>query len=64
MNRLKYYREKEDISQCELARRTGIDQGAISRTESGIRDLAGQEWKLVAEVLGCSVDELLGNKKE
>ena len=63
MNNLRYYREKRDLTQAELANATGIEVTKLSRAEAGGRDLKGQEWKLVAEKLDCSIDELLGVRK-
>lgn len=60
MNNLRHYREKSDLTQAELANSTGIEVTKLSRVEAGGRDLKGQEWKLVAQKLCCSIDELLG----
>ncbi len=58
-NKLGFYRTKAGLTQNELAQRSGIDQGAISRVEKGVSDFYGQRWKSLAEALGCTVDELL-----
>jgi len=63
MNNLAHYREAKGFSQGELARRCGLDQGTISRVENGIRDFSGQEWKVIAKELECTVDELLGTNE-
>lgn len=60
MNKLKLCRERAELTQVELAKRTGFEQALISKVEAGGRDLKGQQWKLVASVLNCSTDELLG----
>lgn len=60
MNTLKYRREAAGLTQTELAKRVGIDQGRISRVERGLADVQGRYWKMLAEVLGCSVGELMG----
>ena len=59
MNNLRHYREMKDLTQAELAKATGIEVTKLSRVEAGGRDLKGQEWKLVAQKLGCGIDELL-----
>ena len=59
MNRLQYFRERANLTQAELSQKTGVDQGLISRVEKGIKDLTGQRWRVIAEALDCSVDELL-----
>ena len=60
MNNLQTYRIKAGLTQGELAQRSGIDQGAISRVEKGVSDFYGQRWKALAQALGCTVDDLLG----
>lgn len=60
MNKLEHYRLKADMTQTELAEKSGILQTEISRAEKGVKDFKGQAWASIARVLGCSVDELLG----
>ena len=45
--------------QRELARRTGIEPGRLSRIERGIASPSLDELVLLKDVFGCSVDELL-----
>lgn len=60
MNNLRYYRQKAELTQTELSNRTGLEQSKLARVEAGGRDFKGQEWKLLAKELGCTIDELLG----
>ena len=46
-SRLKEIRERYQISQSELARRCGIDQGAISRTEAC---QTGPSWETLSKI--------------
>ena len=62
MNNLQTLRIKAGLTQAELAEKTGIDQGAISRAEKGVSDFYGQRWKVIAEALYCTIDELLGRE--
>ena len=62
MNRLRYFREREGMTQVELSKKSGVTQGDISRVEKQIKDLSGTRWKSLAKVLGCTVDELLGKE--
>ena len=59
MNKLKYYRERSGLTLLELSKKTGIAESSISRAERGLMDLNGQTWKVLAEELGCTIDELL-----
>lgn len=57
--RLRAAREARDLSQAELARRAGVDQGTISKIESG--DTRSPEYETVyrlARELGTTVEAL------
>jgi DNA-binding XRE family transcriptional regulator len=58
-NRLKAYRLRKDLSQVELARRSGIPQANISAMESGKRSIGVQIAKRLARVLGCGFRQLV-----
>lgn len=60
MNNLQTFRIKAGLTQAELADKTGINQSNICRVERGVADFNGQNWKIIAEVLECTIDELLG----
>ncbi len=62
MNRLAYYRNREGLTQTELAEKSGVLQTEISRAEKGVKDLKGLTWASLARVLDCTVEELLGVK--
>lgn len=59
MNNLEYYRKKAGLTQAELSKMTAIPESVISRVENSVSDMNGARWKVVAEALGCSIDELL-----
>lgn len=48
----------KNISQSELSRRTGIDQGMISRYISGKANPTLHNGYKIARALDCSIDEL------
>nr|WP_281714588.1 helix-turn-helix transcriptional regulator [Allobaculum stercoricanis] len=48
-------REKLNITQTELARRTGIDQGDISKLERGTRNPSLKLLKRLAQGLGMEL---------
>lgn len=60
MNKLEHYRNRKGLTQHDLERLSGVDQADISRTEKGIKDLPGRKWLAIAQVLDCTVEELLG----
>lgn len=60
MNKLEYWRTKREMTQTELAEKSGVMQPEISRAEKGVKDLKGSNWASIAKALDCSVDDLLG----
>lgn len=56
---LKVWREYRGLKQTELADKTGIDQGAISKIENGKRMGDVDTLKALADGLGILVDDLV-----
>lgn len=52
-------REKRGITQAELADRLCVTQGAISQWETGKSFPRAELLPKLADILGCTVDELL-----
>ena len=57
---LKYQREINALSQCELARKTGISQQKISYYESGKHAPPVTDCVILADFYGITLDELVG----
>lgn len=55
-------REEKKMTQEELAKRTGVTQGAISQYERGIVPTAPIAVK-IAEALGTTVEQLVKEKE-
>lgn len=51
MNALKYFREKESMSQKELADTLGMQPTSISHYERGVRQLSVDKAKKIADIL-------------
>lgn len=47
------------LTQAELAKRLGVYQGAVSQWESGMTNPKLDKLKAMAELFGCTLDELL-----
>lgn len=62
MNNLEAYRRKAGLMKKELAEKTGISESVLCRVEKGSQDMPGLRWALVAKVLECTVDDLIGIK--
>ena len=60
MNLIKQLREAKKITQVELAKRIGMSKGNLSQIEKGTIGTSQDNLKKIAEVLGCSVGQLLG----
>lgn len=59
-NRIAELRKKKGMSQTELGKRIGATQRQISYWENGHIDLL--DAAAIADVLGCTLDELAGRK--
>jgi len=60
-NKIRALREKKGLSQAEVARAVGLTQPRYSNFENhkaGWRDI--ERFKRLADLLGCSMDELVG----
>lgn len=60
MLKLKEWRERRQMTQGDIARACGITQGAYSHYEIGIRFPKPMMLRKLAQVLDCTVDELIG----
>jgi transcriptional regulator with XRE-family HTH domain len=58
-NNLVYYLEMHGISQNELARRSGLEQGSISRYMSATQMPGIKAVVNISNALGINVDELI-----
>lgn len=56
---LKEYRQKNGIKQAELAKKIGVANSTISMWETGDRKPDIIILKKLAEIFGCTTDELL-----
>jgi DNA-binding XRE family transcriptional regulator len=57
---LKAYRLREDLTQAQLAMKTGIAQSHISAMERGKRAIGIKSAKTMAKALNCRWERLLG----
>lgn len=57
--RIRFLRERKDMSQKELSIASGIPQSQLSRIENGTRPLRPLAQAAVALALGVKTDELL-----
>ena len=58
MNAIKKYRLALNMSQEELAQKLHVERATVAKWESGTFPRASK-LKLIADVLGCSVNDLL-----
>lgn len=57
-------RKRAGISQVDLAKALGVTQGAVSQWEMGITSPRPSMLLRLADVFGCTVDELLRGDAE
>lgn len=61
-NNLKCFRLKAKLTIRELSKKTSIPESALCRAETGVSDMPGERWAIVAKKLDCSIDDLLSVK--
>jgi transcriptional regulator with XRE-family HTH domain len=59
---LRSYRERNELSQLELAKKIGVKEATVSRWESRDRFPRGKVLRRLANLTGISVGELLSVK--
>ena len=60
---LKEIRLKRGMKLCALADAIGLSSQAVYYYETGAREPNLETLRKLANVLGCSIDELIGNKE-
>ncbi len=63
MNHIRTYREQMKWTQKELAQRLGVERSAVAKWESGKSQPQAARLVALAEIFGCSVDDVLGREK-
>lgn len=59
-DKIRSERMSQDITQRELAQKTGINVSVLNRIENGDRSARDDEIKIISDVLGISADYLIG----
>ncbi len=54
-------REERRLSQKEMAKMTGISQAMLCQIERGTKNPSIQIGKEIADILGCSMEDLLAD---
>lgn len=63
LDNLKSFRKKKRLSQKDLAESLGVGQSAVAMWENGSCFPRAELLPRLAEILGCTVDELLVKEK-
>ena len=63
MDAIRAHRKQRKWTQEELANRLGVERSAVAKWESGKARPQAARLVALAELFGCSVDELLGRGK-
>ena len=53
------FRKKSGLSQSQLAKKLNVSQQSISQWENGTREPSIEMLKKLAEIFGCTIDELV-----
>lgn len=63
MNNIKMCRVSAGMKQSELAKMLTVGQATVSNWETGATEPDFESLRKMAEILNCSIDELLGAEK-
>lgn len=58
VNRIKFFREKIQMTQAELAQKVGVSQKAVAKWEVGKSLPRADRFVVLATALHCTIDEL------
>lgn len=61
---LKKYRIQHGLTQAELAEKLDMSQNAVSQYERGTRTPPISRIAGIAEILGCSLSDIVSDRKE
>lgn len=64
MSSIKKYRKMAGLTQQELAQKVGVALDTISRYETSKREPRLSDLRKMAEILGCTVDDLVADAQE
>ena len=64
MNGIEFYRRKAGMTQVQLADKLGISQANVSIWESGKIFPQADKLPILAKILNCKIEDLLGKVKE
>ncbi len=56
-------REKNNMTQIQLAHEMGFEKSTMSKIENGSRKVSSDELRKLSHIFGVSADYLLGNKE-
>ena len=62
IERIRALRKQKGLTQEELAKAIGVQRAVISKYETGIVDISVSQLEKIADVLGVTVDYLLGGE--
>ena len=64
LTRLRVKRKESGMMQAELAQQARLSAPFVCDLEAGRRGAKTDTWERIADVLGCSVDEIMEPKEE
>lgn len=60
--KFKSLRKSKGLSQAKLAELLGVEQSAVAMWEVGINNPMADKLPKIAEILGCTIDDLFGRE--
>ena len=62
MHRIRELRKAQKLSQQELATKLGVDRSSVAKWETGAHTPRTDKLRKLAEVLNCSLEDLVPEK--
>jgi transcriptional regulator with XRE-family HTH domain len=64
MIQIKKQREKNRLSQVQLAQKLGVNQNTVSQWETGRSSPPVDKLIIMSDLFGCTIDELVRGEKK
>ena len=64
MLNIREHRKRVGFTQTQIAEKLGVRSNAVSQWETGVRSPSVKHLKQIAEMLGCTADDLLKPNNE
>lgn len=64
ISKFKALRKSNGLTQWDLAQMLGVSQTTVAMWETGANNPTAEKLPVLAEILGCTIDDLFGRESE